>query len=288
MSRFWLWNGTTRLRAGGTAKKEESLDNRFSGKCVLITGAAGNIGFATAKRFAQEGANIALVDIDGEKLSNAATSLGLDEKRVRTYVCDVTSSGNVASVVRSVVDDFGAIDFLFNNAGYQGVFDRIHEYPDEDFAKVININVTGFFFVLKHVSAAMVESGGGSIVNSASMAGVGGPPNMAAYAASKFAVIGITQTASKDLAPYHIRVNAISPAFMGPGYMWDRQVELQAKVGSQYFSSDPARVAEEMINQVPMRRCGSIDEIPGTVAFLMSDDASYITGVNVPIAGGIL
>ncbi len=264
------------------------MDNRFSGKCIVITGAAGNIGLATAKRFAEEGANIALVDVDSGKLKQAAGSLNQDAKHVRTYVCDVTSSKEVQALVSSVVDDFGRIDYLFNNAGYQGAFDPIHTYPDDDFEKVMSINVNGFFYVLKYVAEHMVAKGGGSIVNSASMAGVQGPPNMTAYAASKFAVVGITQTASKDLAPHNVRVNAISPAFMGPGYMWDRQVELQAKVGSQYFSSDPKRAAEEMIGQVPMRRCGSIDEIPGTVAFLMSDDASYITGINVPIAGGIL
>ena len=119
------------------------------------------------------------------------------------------------------------------------------------------------------------------------MVGVDGTPNMAAYGASKFAVIGLTQTAAKDLAPYGIRVNAISPAFMGPGYMWERQVRLQAEAGSQYFSTDPEAVAEQMIGAVPMRRYGDISEIPGTVAFLMSDASSYITGVNIPISGGI-
>jgi NAD(P)-dependent dehydrogenase (short-subunit alcohol dehydrogenase family) len=119
------------------------------------------------------------------------------------------------------------------------------------------------------------------------MAGVDGPPNMAAYGVSKFGIIGLTQTAAKDLAPYNIRVNAISPAFMGPGFMWDRQVKLQAEANSQYFSSDPDTVAQQMIGSVPMRRYGNINEIPGTVVFLMSEDASYITGVNVPISGGI-
>ena len=111
---------------------------------------------------------------------------------------------------------------------------------------------------------------------------------MIAYGASKFGVVGMTQSAAKDLAPYNIRVNAISPAYMGPGFMWERQVELQAQAGSQYFDADPAVVKKQMIGAVPMRRYGSIDEIPGTVVFLMSDDASYTTGINVPISGGIL
>ena len=134
----------------------------------------------------------------------------------------------------------------------------------------------------------MVSHRVGRIVNTASMAGVQGPPNLAAYATSKFAIVGLTQTASKDLAPYNIRVNAISPAFMGPGFMWDRQVELQASAGSQYFSTDPEEVSRQMINSVPMRRYGDINEIPGVVAFLLGEDSSYMTGVNLPIAGGIL
>lgn len=110
---------------------------------------------------------------------------------------------------------------------------------------------------------------------------------MAAYGASKFAVVGLTETAAKDLAPHGIRVNAISPAFIGPGFMWDRQVQLQAEAGSQYFSSDSEIVAQQMIDSVPMRRYGGVDEIPGTVSYLLSDDASYVTGINVPISGGI-
>ena len=120
----------------------------------------------------------------------------------------------------------------------------------------------------------------------ASHAGVVGPPNMIAYSASKFAVIGITQTAAKDLAPYHIRVNALSPALIGPGVMWTRQTELQAGVGSQYFDADPQVVEQQMINSVPMRRLGSLEEVANSVAFLMSEEASYITGFNLEITGG--
>jgi NAD(P)-dependent dehydrogenase (short-subunit alcohol dehydrogenase family) len=261
---------------------------RFDGRTLMVTGGAGNIGLETARRLAREGARVALVDVAEEKLEQAAEELRGEGAEVRPYRCNVTDRAAVAQTVEQIVRDFGRIDLLFNNAGYQGLFQPTQRYPEEDFAAVININVNGFFYVLKAVSAHMVDAGGGAIVNTASMAGVEGPPNMAAYGASKFAVIGLTQTASKDLAPYGIRVNSISPAFMGPGYMWDRQVNLQAEAGSQYFSADPERVAEEMIGSVPMRRLGGIDEIPGAVAFLMSGDASYITGVNVPISGGIL
>lgn len=265
-----------------------SVEGRFNGKTLVVTGAAGNIGFETARRFSREGANLALVDINAEGLKEAAATIRKQGGSAQSYVCDATDTNAVAQVIDQVVAETGRIDFLFNNAGYQGLFCPMHEYPGDDFRSVIDINVNGVFYFLRATAAYMVKAGGGAIVNTASMAGVQGPPNMAAYAASKFAVVGLTQTASKDLAPHNIRVNAISPAFMGPGFMWDRQVKLQADVGSQYFSVDPEEAAKQMISAVPMRRLGGIEEIPGTVAFLMSEDASYITGVNIPIAGGIL
>jgi len=260
---------------------------RFAGKTILVTGSAGDIGRAVAVRFAREGAGLALLDIaDQEKTLAEVNEAGAAQ--VRTYQCDVSDYAQVDRTVSQVITDFGAVDMLFNNAGYQGAFSKTHTYDPEDFAKVMNINVIGAFHVLRRVSEHMADRGSGAVVNTASMAGVEGPPNMVGYGCSKFAVVGMTETASKDLAPCGIRVNAISPAFMGPGFMWTRQVELQAEAGSQYFDSDPDRVAEQMIAQVPMRRYGDITEIPGTVVFLMSDDASYITGVNIPIAGGIL
>lgn len=109
---------------------------------------------------------------------------------------------------------------------------------------------------------------------------------MAAYSASKAAVIGLTLSAAKDLAPLGIRVNTISPAFIGPGAMWDRQVELQASTPSPYFPDDPAEVARQMIGMVPLRRYGSVEEVAAVAAFLLSDDASYVTGTNTEISGG--
>ena len=136
------------------------------------------------------------------------------------------AADDVKSAFAAAVEQFGRIDYFFNNAGYQGVFAKTDEYPDDDFQKVIDVNVVGVFHVLKAAAVHLRDAGGGAIVNMASYAGVVGPPNMIAYAASKFAVIGITQTAAKDLAPYSIRVNALSPALIGPGFMWTRQTEL--------------------------------------------------------------
>jgi len=265
-----------------------AMERQFSGKTALVTGGAGDIGLATAARLAEEGASVALLDVKEDALVKARKQIAEMGVRVESYICDVTDHAAVEKSVQQMVADFGSLELLFNNAGYQGLFQPVHKYPQDDFARVMQINVVGAFHVLQVVSRHMVAKKFGRIVNTASMAGVEGPPNMAAYAASKFAIVGLTQTASKDLAPYNIRVNSISPAFMGPGYMWDRQVQLQAEAGTQYFSPDPSVVAQEMIGSVPMRRYGDIKEIPGAVVFLMGDDSSYTTGVNLPIAGGIL
>ena len=258
----------------------------FAGKTIAITGGAGDIGRATAQRFAADGAGVVLLDLNEAKMADVAQELAAYKIPVATFRCDVTVPNDVAQAFSGAVERCGRIDYVFNNAGYQGVFAKTDEYPEEDFQKVIDINVVGVFHVLKAAAQHLRESGGGAIVNMASYAGVIGAPNMIAYSASKFAVIGITQTAAKDLAPYQIRVNALSPSLIGPGFMWTRQTQLQAGVGSQYFDADPKVVEQQMINSVPMRRLGSLEEVANGVAFLMSEEASYITGFNLEITGG--
>lgn len=260
----------------------------FTGHTVAITGGAGDIGLATAHHLGGLGARIVLLDIDEDALTAAAGAL--EDARVPAVirVCDVTDASQVDDVVTDLAAELGTIRYLFNNAGYQGSFAPTHTYALDDFERVMHINVTGAFIVLAAFARHLVAAGGGAIVNTASMAGVRGSPNMIAYATSKAALIGMTRTASKDLAPHGIRVNAISPGYLGPGAMWTRQVEHQAGVDSQYFDADPDVVAGQMTGAIPLRRPGHLREIPGTVAFLLSDDASYITGVDIPIAGGLV
>jgi 2-dehydro-3-deoxy-L-rhamnonate dehydrogenase (NAD+) len=260
----------------------------FAGRVVAITGGAGDIGLATAHHLGRLGAGIALVDVDAGKLEAATTGLEAEGISAHAWRCDVTDEAAVEATAAAIVERFGPVRHLFNNAGILGLFHPVLDYPTDDFDAIIAVNVRGAFLVLRAFARLMAAHGGGSIVNMASMAATGGPPNMIAYATSKAAILGMTQTASKDLAPHGIRVNAVSPAYMGPGFMWTRQVDLQAAAGTPYFAADPAVVAQQMIASVPMRRYGRIDEIPGAVAFLLGDDASYITGIHVPIAGGIL
>merc|ERR1712100_1009074 len=142
-----------------------------------------------------------------------------------------------------------------------------------DFQLVQDVNVVGAFRVIHYVGKSMAKTGGGVICNTASVAGLRGTPAMPAYAASKAAMITLTVSMAKDFAPYNIRVNAISPALIGPGFMWDRQNELHAASGSPYFARDPETVAKNKVNGVPMKRVGSTNEVIKSVAYLLSDQS---------------
>jgi 2-dehydro-3-deoxy-L-rhamnonate dehydrogenase (NAD+) len=259
----------------------------FAGRVVIVTGGAGDLGRAAATRLAADGAAVALLDVAEEPLRSFAGELEAKGVAVLAVPCDVTDRNAVAGSLAAVVERFGRVDGLFNNAGYQGAFAPTDAYPTDDFERVLSVNVTGAFIVLRAVAAQMRAAGGGAIVNTASHAGVKGPPNMIAYAASKFAVVGMTQTAARDLAPHGVRVNAVSPALIGPGTMWERQTRLQAATGTRYFDADPAEAGRRMIGTVAMNRLGTPDEVANVVAYLLSDESSYVTGFNVEVTGGI-
>ena len=252
---------------------------------ILVTGAAGDIGTAIAEVLARRGHGLALADhpAAAERLDDTVQlcrRLGADTEGV-TF--DVTDEAAVNAAVR----ELGPLGGLVNNAGYQGVFMPVDRYPVDDARRVVEINILGVMTVLAAAGRVMIAANsGGAVVNVASMAGVSGAPNMPAYSASKAAVIGLTKAAAKDLAPKRIRVNSVSPAFVGPGRMWETQVANQAAAGSQYYSTNPDLVAAQMIGLVPMRRYGSAHEVATVVAFLLSDDASYVTGANVEVSGG--
>lgn len=270
---------------------DPSLNTDIAGQVALVTGAAGNIGRAVAIALATRGAVVVAADHPG-----AAAALEDTRDMCRganptttpaTVTFDVTDSQAVEAVLSDAAAANGTPSLVFNNAGYQGAFANIIDYAAADLQRVLNVNVAGVFYVLQHSARLMREAGRpGVIVNTASMAGVGGAPNMPAYSASKAAVIGLTKSAAKDLAPFGIRVNALSPGFIGPGVMWDGQVEKQAAVDSQYYASTPDAVAAQMIGQIPLRRYGSLDEVAKAALFLLSDDSSYVTGINLELSGG--
>jgi NAD(P)-dependent dehydrogenase (short-subunit alcohol dehydrogenase family) len=268
-------------------------DSRFEGKTIVVTGAGGNFGREGCLYFAQRGAKVAAMDNNLSTLEE--TVKYIKEKIPNCEIfhkdCDVTDASNVQAAIDAIAQNFGSIDLLWNNAGYQGQIKPTLEYDPADFALVMNINVTGMFLVLQAVAKKMAAQGkketNYSIVNTSSVAGLRGTPAMVAYASSKAAVLAMTVSTSKDLAPHGIRVNAVSPALIGPGFMWDRQNELHAQSGSPYFSTDPEEVAKNKVNGVPLKRLGSVQEVIQSVAFLLSEDASYTTGTNLVVDGGM-
>lgn len=293
-----------------------SSDTRFVGKTIVITGAGGTFGRSGCLYFAQRGAKVAAVDKNFDALAETVKYVRQELKTSDEYVnkcingfeCDVTSSESVDAAVNDVVAAFGGIDLLWNNAGYQGEIKPTLEYSVNDFALVMAVNVTGMFTMLQAVAKQMAKSSEDNnkkknekeegestkpvshpyaIVNTASVAGMRGTPAMVAYSSSKAAVLAMTVSSAKDLAPHGIRVNAVSPALIGPGFMWTRQNELHSTSGSPYFATDPAKVAEGKINSVPMKRLGTTQEVVKSVAFLLSDESSYTTAFNLVVDGGM-
>ena len=263
----------------------------FEGRTALVTGAAGDIGSAAAIRLIEAGAAVAAADhpsaMDRLEATVTACRNARADALVRPFPFDVADATATAHAIDSVVSQLAPPDLVFNNAGVQGAFAPAHVYPLDDAARVVAVNVVGSINVMTTSTAAMVAADvGGSIVNMSSMAGVTGAPNMMAYSTSKAAIIGLTKSTAKDLAPHRIRVNSVSPAFIGPGAMWDRQIEMQAAAGTQYFPAETEQVAEMRVNMIPMRRYGSIDEVIDVVLWLLSENSSYVTGVNIEVSGG--
>ncbi len=267
---------------------------------ALVVGAAGDLGAAVARSLRTGGWSLLLADHPSrtDRLEEVAAPLReggaapapgrtSDAVEVVSAAFDVTRADDVVTTLRRLVADHGPPAAVVVSSGVQGPFRPIHEYDAADAARVLDVNVVGTFTVLSAVGALLVEAGRpSSIVLLASMAGVSGAPNMSAYSASKAAVVGLAKSAAKDLAPHGIRVNSVSPAFIGPGVMWDSQVAAQAAVGSQYYATDPEEVARQMIEMVPLRRYGSPEEVADVITWLAGPTSSYVTGQNIEISGG--
>jgi NAD(P)-dependent dehydrogenase (short-subunit alcohol dehydrogenase family) len=256
---------------------------------ALVTGAAGDLGRAACLALARDGWSLMITD-------HAAATEALDVTReacastgvqVVAATFDVVESDAVEQTVLSLAEQHDVPRALVASAGIQGDFAPVQDHEPDSLRRVLDVNVAGAFNCVRATARSMIQGGnGGAIVALASMAGVNGAPNMPAYAASKAAVIGLVKSAARDLAPHRIRVNAVSPGFIGPGAMWDNQVARQAAAGSQYFATDPDAVAAQMIESIPMRRYGSPEEVASTICFLAGDASSYLTGANIEIAGG--
>lgn len=249
----------------------------LEGKIAIITGAAHGIGAATAGLFVERGAKVIASDRDGAALEAMVARLPKDS--AIAVVADVAEETANARLVDTAIDRFGRLDIAFLNAGIAGEVVATHEYPTEVFERVMRVNVTAVFFGLKHALRAMMTRGAGSIICTSSVQGQQACGYTIAYTASKHAVMGMVRTAALEYARHGIRVNAVNPGVTDTAMM--------KQVHDTLAPDDPASVKAEFADAVPMGRYATPDDIARTVAFLASDDSTYITGMPHFVAGGM-
>jgi len=250
------------------------MTHDFAGKAVLVTGAGSGIGRATALAFAKAGARLMLADIDGPAGEETAALVRVQQGEALFRQTDVTREADVAALVAATVAAYGRLDCAFNSAGIDIEDSRITECDESVFDRIMGVNVKGTWLCLKHELQQMEAQGGGAIVNAASIAGLKGAPLMAAYAASKHAVVGLTRSTAAEFAKRNIRVNVVCPGVIRTP-MTRRHAEQAAAM--------PARMAA----MHPMGRIGEPDEVAAVVLWLCSASASFVTGHAHAVDGGM-
>ena len=255
---------------------------RLEGKVAVITGAAGGIGQAAARLFAEEGAKVALVDLDEAALQEVVRAIG--EDRASYTVADVIQPDQSQAYVNAAVNRWGGSDVLLANAGIEGTLSAIPDYPIDVFDRVMAVNVRGVWLAIKYAVPAMRERGGGSIVITSSTAGISGTPEMSAYTTSKHAVIGMMRTAAMEGASLGIRVNTVNPAPTETRMM--RSIEEMRVAGSDDSTITVDTARESFAERIPLRRYGNPEEVARLMLFLASDDSSFCTGGVYMVDGG--
>lgn len=246
---------------------------KLSGKVSLITGAAQGIGKAIALTLAENGSDIAICDVNSSLLNKTAEELKTKGKKVLTFKVDVSRNGEIQQMVKSIMEKFGKIDIIVNNAAIHPVRYTIEGIPEEEWEKVLNVNLKGVFLVCKAVIGGMKKRRFGKIVNIASGAGkTGGTVAGSHYSASKAGVICFTKSLAKELGPYGINVNAIAP-----GRVQTEMIKTVSEEENRIF-----------LEQTPLGRLGSPEDIAKATLFLVSDDSNFITGEILDVNGGLL
>jgi NAD(P)-dependent dehydrogenase (short-subunit alcohol dehydrogenase family) len=261
---------------GGDTARGDAAGGRFGGQVAVVTGAAGGFGRAVATRLAAAGARLVLVDNATEALHEAAREIGGGALPV---VADVSQEADVDGYVQAAVDGHGRIDMFFNNAGIEGRMAPMTELSADDFDRVLAVNTRGVFLGLRAVLKVMKPQQSGAIVNTASMAGIRGAATFSPYVASKHAVIGLTRCAALEGAPYGIRVNAVAPGHI--------DTRMARDLTAQIDPADPAGVYQRISAQVPLGRYGTAGEVARLSVWLLSDEASYISGATHLIDGAL-
>lgn len=252
------------------------MAGRLEGKVALITGAGSGIGRATSLLFSREGAKIVACDFN--PAGNAETVRMIEQQGGIAHAVrvDVTVARDIEAAVQAALDHFGVLDVMYNNAGTGEQHTSIMELAESEWERVFAVNVKGVFLGIKYGAAAMLKTGG-SIINTASVAGIVGNPGYAAYSGSKAACIQVTRTAALELARSNIRVNAIAPAFVATP-MVDSMVSSHR---------DPQRALQKLGNIIPLGRLGTPEEVASAALFLASDESSFTTGAVLVLDGGL-
>ncbi len=238
-------------------------------RTIVITGAGAGIGAAVAKHFVALGDNVILLDINAQSLADTAQTLGSD--KVTTHVLDVADKSSVLKVFASIEK----IDVLVNNAGVEHIPTPMHLVSDEMLDKNLNINVKGLWWCMQQALHKMLAQGQGNIINIASVAGLRSAPMIAAYSATKHAVIGITKSAAVEYARKNIRINAVCPSFIDTD-MVRRTLSLMDETGQR-----------AIVGANPMKRLGEVDEIANAIVWLASNESSFMTGHTMTLDGGM-
>jgi NAD(P)-dependent dehydrogenase (short-subunit alcohol dehydrogenase family) len=249
----------------------------LDGKSALITGGGGGIGRATALVFAREGARVAVADASEEAARETVALVNSAGGQAMSLTGDVTDAATVERTIKAVVSAYGRLDCAFNNAGIAGfqvnaAGKRSHEWPDEAVDRMLAVNLKSVWLCMKHEIVQMLAQGGGSIVNTGSIAGLVGLPTACAYVAAKHGVLGFTKTAALEYARDNVRVNAVCP-----GYIDTKMTEDSMR-----------RRGAELLGRVPFGRMGQPQEIAEMVLFLSSDRSSYVSGACYNVDGGYM